>query len=428
MRISWWYASISLITSVFLMHTGLHLLQWYHLQNAPVPPELQNLATAEAIEKMRMVTRYKFARIFLQNFFTSVSNLIIVGFSLIPRGWYLFERLVPADLHRYPIAKMIAFDVIYKIGLAIVNYLLLCIMFMIVAPFNTLGLIVNLGLTALVQLAFFKIHQHNRKLFLPAILAFIPTIIALVVVLQLIVFLFGSARFTLPPENMTDILGLFARNNFSSKFFVPAESGEVNASYFGVKGFEALNLYEGLFSIVTGRELLAVLSHELGHRQHFDSLKAIFIVIVLEAILVLLVWWLFRERNAKFFTDQGFKEISDEHHLDQPETTQVGNNTPNVPKGPVLAKITLATTMTSMLLETIVSPLLNYLVFWGFEYAADGYAVIMGYGTEMASSLIAISTKEPIVGLFHWLFAIFYDPHPTVPMRIRAIHAALKNH
>ena len=154
------------------------------------------------------------------------------------------------------------------------------------------------------------------------------------------------------------------------------------------------------------RELLAVLSHEIGHLKHkknaMDYCKYVFFVLLLVGFWVMLAFPEMAPQESVFFDwiNRSFNTTVPNYYI-----------------------------VLSMILG-IGKPLISLLGIFGNyrqrkeEYEADREAVKNGYGEDLIATFKRMSSDELIDINPHPLMVILYHDHPTIYQRIVAIRKA----
>lgn len=401
--VTWWHGNVALITALFLLFSIVNLVEYYHILDAPVPKELDMTATAEAIEKMRLIERYFFVTNFFKTFDKYLWPLLVVAFCLIPRGWRFFKGKT-VKLEMYPIARLVLFQNIFALTLVIGRYVVISILNVSLRfpSFRDLALLIisrSLGVLVLV-----KIRQLAKHRFFTVWMMAVP--------LALVLVFFGAIagirhllpRFVLSAELESQIGELLEKAQIPLKILVPIDSSIMNAGYIGFPGFEAIVLLKGIINNCSSAEILAVMAHEIGHRRHLDLLKLLVILILSGYLRVGLYRWILGKPS--YFHSQGFPDFENDDDCR------------------FILWLNLADYTVTAIMDILHGPLLHALL-WTAEFAADTNAVQMGYGPQLIAYFVRLTTLEPIRGSYHWLYALFYNTHPTVTMRIRAINKTM---
>lgn len=170
-------------------------------------------------------------------------------------------------------------------------------------------------------------------------------------------------------------------------------SAHSNAYFVGLPWSKQIVLYDTLIDQLTIPEIVAVLAHEIGHWQLWHIPK----MMVYMNIQILFFLSLFNGflKNKLLYEAFGF-------------TTQ-----------PALVGFTLFSYLYQPILAitTFVTNLLSR----KHEYEADAYGVARGYGHELATSLIKMTTENLLYVDADWLYSAFHRSHPLLLERLLAL-------
>ena len=170
-------------------------------------------------------------------------------------------------------------------------------------------------------------------------------------------------------------------------------STKANAYFTGFGPKKRIVLYDTLIEQLTTDEVVAVLSHEMGHYKHHDTLKTMFSSIVTVGVYLYV-----------------FSLMVSSPLL--PEA--LGGTAPSF----VLSMVAFSQLLTPI--QLILDPLMNS-VSRKAEYAADRFATQYGHGEGLISGLKKLSAHALSNLTPHPAFVWFSYSHPTLAQRITAI-------
>ncbi|KAI9818095.1 MAG: hypothetical protein M1827_000720 [Pycnora praestabilis] len=196
----------------------------------------------------------------------------------------------------------------------------------------------------------------------------------------------------------TGVEGLAKRLNFPLKELYVIDgskrSAHSNAYFYGLPWKKHIVIYDTLIEKSETEEVVAVLSHELGHwsLSHTTKLFGIaqahmFYIFALFSVFI---------NNRSLYQSFGF-------HKEFP-----------IIIGFILFSDALAP------MDTVVKLLMNILS-RKFEFEADAFAVKLGYSTELARSLIKLQIQNLSTMDADWLYASYHFSHPILPERLGAL-------
>jgi len=191
------------------------------------------------------------------------------------------------------------------------------------------------------------------------------------------------------------IKALLEKSGFKSEgvYVVDASKRDarLNAYFGGLGKSKRVVLFDTLLNKLTDNELLAVLSHELGHFKHHDIYKNIAMI----GTILFIGFYLFGHLPTSLFMEIGVRE------------------TP--------AMFMLLFLLLIPVFLFIFMPLIS-LVSRQNEYAADAYAVeLHGNSHDLISALKKLVDENKSFPLSHKLTIFFYYSHPPVIERLKAL-------
>lgn len=171
-------------------------------------------------------------------------------------------------------------------------------------------------------------------------------------------------------------------------------STKANAYFTGFGPQKRIVLYDTLIDLLSTREIVAVLMHEIGHYRHHDIIRSIGGSTVQIATYFYLFALLLSLQQCS--VAMGYGEWS-------------------------FALSTVAFALLTSPLELVLSPLLNGLSRRA-EKRADDFASIAGFGAELATALKKLSSQSLTNLTPHPAYVWFHYSHPTLANRIRNIN------
>ncbi|KAL8954067.1 MAG: hypothetical protein Q9222_000124 [Ikaeria aurantiellina] len=196
----------------------------------------------------------------------------------------------------------------------------------------------------------------------------------------------------------TGVEGLAKRLEFPLKqLFVidgSKRSAHSNAYFYGLPWKKHIVIYDTLIEKSDTEEVVAVLSHELGHWSLSHTTK-LFGIAQFHMFYIFALFSVFID-NRSLYQAFGF-------HKEFP-----------IIIGFILFSEALAP------MDTIVKLLMNILS-RKFEFEADEFAVKLGYSTELAKSLIKLQIQNLSTMDADWMYASYHFSHPILPERLGAL-------
>ncbi|KAL4878503.1 peptidase family M48-domain-containing protein [Aspergillus karnatakaensis] len=171
-------------------------------------------------------------------------------------------------------------------------------------------------------------------------------------------------------------------------------SAHSNAYFYGLPWKKHIVIYDTLIEKSKPEEVVAVLSHELGHwsLSHTSKLFGIaqFHMFYIFALFSAFV------NNKSLYQSFGF-------HREQP-----------IMIGFLLFSDALAP------MDAVVKLLMNILS-RKFEFEADAFAVNLGYSEELSQSLLKLQIQNLSTMDADWIYASYHYSHPILPERLKAL-------
>ncbi|KAI4244538.1 MAG: hypothetical protein L6R40_003005 [Gallowayella cf. fulva] len=196
----------------------------------------------------------------------------------------------------------------------------------------------------------------------------------------------------------TGVEGLAKRLEFplNSLFVIDGSkrSAHSNAYFYGLPWKKHIVIYDTLIEKSETEEVVAVLSHELGHWSLSHTTK-LFGIAQFHMFYIFALFSVFIN-NGSLYQSFGF-------HTEFP-----------IIIGFILFSEALAP------MDTVVKLLMNILS-RKFEFEADEFAVKLGYSTELAKSLIKLQIQNLSTMDADWMYASYHFSHPILPERLGAL-------
>ncbi|KAI9750564.1 MAG: hypothetical protein M4579_006414 [Chaenotheca gracillima] len=197
----------------------------------------------------------------------------------------------------------------------------------------------------------------------------------------------------------TGVEKLAARLNFPLKELYVIDgskrSAHSNAYFYGLPWKKHIVIYDTLIEKSETEEVVAVLSHELGHWSLGHTTK-LFGIAQFHMFYIFALFSVFIN-NRSLYRSFGFQ-----------------NEFPII-IGFILFSDALAP------MDTVVKLLMNVLS-RKFEFEADNFAVGLGYSTQLARSLIKLQIQNLSTMDADWLYASYHYSHPILPERLGALN------
>ncbi|CAG9766508.1 unnamed protein product [Ceutorhynchus assimilis] len=182
-------------------------------------------------------------------------------------------------------------------------------------------------------------------------------------------------------------------------------SSHSNAYFYGLFNSKRIVLFDTLLAKDDGSgckddEILAVLSHELGHWSKNHTIKNLIIVQVNLFLLFTVFGTIFK--YPKLYTALGFYNTQ-----------------------PVLVGLFVVLQYVMMPYNTILSFLMTILS-RQFEFEADDFAVQLNKGVALESALLKLNKDNSGFPVHDWLYSVWHYSHPPLLQRIEALRKGIK--
>ncbi len=195
-------------------------------------------------------------------------------------------------------------------------------------------------------------------------------------------------------ELKAEIEGLLNRVGFKASGIFVADASKrdnrLNAYFGGFGKTKRVVLFDTLINKLNKNELIAVLSHELGHFKHGDIFKNIAIM----ALFLFVSFGVFGNLPQELFLELGLS--------DNPQN--------------IITLFMLLSSPFFFFLQPLVS-----LFSRSFEYKADEFASVQSSKSDMVSALLKLVNENKSFPRSHPLVIFFYYSHPPILERLRAL-------
>lgn len=200
-----------------------------------------------------------------------------------------------------------------------------------------------------------------------------------------------------PLENETlntAISSLLNKCGFKSSgvFVIDASKRDkrLNAYFGGLGGTKRVVLFDTLIEKLSQAEILAVLSHELGHFKHKDMIKNI----IMMAVIMLVFFAILGSLNASIYGATGLNESA--------------------------YSLIIFFMLYGLILEAIFMPIISAFS-RSHEFSADSFAAINTNKNDIILALKKLGSENKAFPLSHPLYSFIYDSHPTLEQRIKKL-------
>lgn len=206
--------------------------------------------------------------------------------------------------------------------------------------------------------------------------------------------LFNKMKLLEDEELKNAINSLLLKSGFKSSgiFVIDASKRDsrLNAYFGGLGKTKRVVLYDTLIQSLTKNELLAVLSHELGHFSHKDILKNIFLM----SVLIFIFFAILGNLPQSFIQALGL---------------EVGGGS-----------LVVFFLLFSPILNAFFEPLMSYFS-RSHEFGADKFAAELTNKNDIISALKKLGEKNLAFPLSHPIYSFVYHSHPTLFERINEL-------
>ncbi|KAF1815677.1 CaaX prenyl protease [Eremomyces bilateralis CBS 781.70] len=401
----------------FALENWLLYRQYKVYQQTAKPKALTDEITQETFDKSQDYSRAKARFSVISSLFNEAKSMYMLYIDIFPLGWALAGAAVAQWLPA-PFTGEITRSLIFVFGLSILDTVLglpfdyyrhfvleeaygfnkMTRGLWIVDALKGLALTVAIGTP--IGAAFLSIVHRTGSAFFYYLWLFMVAFQLLAVTLYPIVIvpMFNKLTPLAPGPLRDDVEALCRRLKFPldelSVIDGSKRSAHSNAYFSGLPWKKRIVLFDTLIEQSSGKEVEAVLAHELGHWKMGHTTR---ILLVHQAhLFYLLAAWSSFIGNRSLYAAFGFEK-------ERP--IMIGFMLFNMIYAPV---------------EVVVQLMMN-LFTRRMEYQADSFANDLGYKTDLAKSLIKLQIKNLSAMDADWLYSSFHHSHPILTERLKAI-------
>ncbi|KAF7121648.1 hypothetical protein CNMCM5793_009120 [Aspergillus hiratsukae] len=401
----------------FILEGFLSLRQYKVLQRTKPPKVLENEVSQKVFDQSQAYGRAKAKFGFISGLYGQIQNLAFIYGDVLPKLWglsgLLLTRYFPAQFQgeitqtlvfifgfnlistvlSLPISYYNTFVLEEKFGF---NKQTLKLWVMDMLKGQMLGIVLGTPIIS----AVLKIVQKTGNSFFYYLWLFgvFVQIFAITIYPIVILPLFNKLSPLEPGELKTGVEQLARKLSFPlHELYVidgSKRSAHSNAYFYGLPWKKHIVIYDTLIEKSETEEVVAVLSHELGHWSlgHTTKLFAIaqshmFYIFALFSVFV---------NNKSLYQSFGF-------HQEMP-----------IMIGFLLFSDALAP------MDAVVKLLMNILS-RKFEFEADAFAVKLGYSEQLAASLLKLQIQNLSTMDADWMYASYHYSHPILSERLKAL-------
>ncbi|KAI9671570.1 MAG: hypothetical protein M1817_003622 [Caeruleum heppii] len=413
----WKTLIVSFSLGQYFFESFLSLRQYSVLQQKKPPKALEGEVSQDVFDKSQAYGRAKAQFGFVSSLYAQLQNLAVIYGDVLPKLWSLsgvwLERLAPARFQG-EIAHTLIFFFTFNLITTILN--------LPTSIYSTFVLEEKFGFNKQTPRLFVTDFLKGQALM---VIFGTPLLSAFLAIVQktgngffYYLFLFGIGvqifAITIYPIAIlplfnklsplekgplkTGVEALAARLKFPlSELHVidgSKRSAHSNAYFYGLPWKKHIVIYDTLIEKSETEEVVAVLSHELGHWSLSHTTK-LFGIAQFHMFYIFALFSVFIN-NRSLYQSFGF-------HKEFP-----------IIIGFILFSDALAP------MDTVVKLLMNILS-RQFEFEADAFAVRLGYSTELARSLIKLQVQNLSTMNADWLYASYHFSHPILSERLDAL-------
>ncbi|KAI4201077.1 MAG: hypothetical protein LQ350_003506 [Teloschistes chrysophthalmus] len=395
----------------------LSLRQYKILQQTKPPKALEGEIKQETFDKSQAYGRAKSQFGFVASLYSQVQNFGTIYYDILPKLW----DLTGIWLHRYS-HKSFTGEIVHTLIFFFTYNLITTIINLPISYYSTFvleekygfnkstvrlwvtdllkGQALGIALGAPLLSAFLAIVQRTGDIFFYYLFLFgiVVQLFAITIYPIAILPLFNKLSPLEEGELKTGVEALAKRLNFPLKELCVIDgskrSAHSNAYFYGLPWKKHIVIYDTLIEKSESEEVVAVLSHELGHWSLSHTTK-LFGIAQFHMFYIFALFSVFI-KNRSLYQSFGF-------HKEFP-----------IIIGFILFSEALAP------MDTVVKLLMNILS-RKFEFEADEFAVKLGYSTELARSLIKLQIQNLSTMDADWMYASYHFSHPILPERLGAL-------
>ncbi|KAL9587372.1 MAG: hypothetical protein Q9212_000299 [Teloschistes hypoglaucus] len=395
----------------------LSLRQYKILQQTKPPKALEGEIKQETFDKSQAYGRAKSQFGFVASLYSQVQNFGTIYYDILPQLW----DLTGIWLHRYS-PKSFTGEIVHTLIFFFTYNLITTIINLPISYYSTFvledkygfnkstvrlwvtdllkGQALGIALGAPLLSAFLAIVQRTGDIFFYYLFLFgiVVQLFAITIYPIAILPLFNKLSPLEEGQLKTGVEELAKRLNFPLKELCVIDgskrSAHSNAYFYGLPWKKHIVIYDTLIEKSETEEVVAVLSHELGHWSLSHTTK-LFGIAQFHMFYIFALFSVFI-KNRSLYQSFGF-------HKEFP-----------IIIGFILFSEALAP------MDTVVKLLMNILS-RKFEFEADEFAVKLGYSTELARSLIKLQIQNLSTMDADWMYASYHFSHPILPERLGAL-------
>ncbi|KAF7160583.1 hypothetical protein CNMCM5623_006204 [Aspergillus felis] len=401
----------------FILEGFLSLRQYKVLQRTKPPKVLENEVSQKVFDQSQAYGRAKAKFGFISGLYGQVQNLAFIYGDVLPKLWGL-SGLLLARYFPSPFQGEISQTLLFIFGFNLIS----TVLSLPISYYNTFvleekfgfnkqtlklwvtdmlkGQMLGIVLGTPIISAVLKIVQKTGNSFFYYLWLFgvFVQIFAITIYPIVILPLFNKLSPLEPGALKTGVESLARKLNFPlHELYVidgSKRSAHSNAYFYGLPWKKHIVIYDTLIEKSETEEVVAVLSHELGHWSlgHTTKLFAIaqshmFYIFALFSVFV---------NNKSLYQSFGF-------HQEMP-----------IMIGFLLFSDALAP------MDAVVKLLMNILS-RKFEFEADAFAVKLGYSEQLAASLLKLQIQNLSTMDADWMYASYHYSHPILSERLKAL-------
>ncbi|KAL1958752.1 hypothetical protein VTO42DRAFT_3871 [Malbranchea cinnamomea] len=401
----------------FILEGFLSLRQYKVLQRTKPPKVLEGEVSQEVFDKSQAYGRAKAKFNFISGLYGQIQNLGFIYYDVLPKLWgltgvwltrYLPERFSGEISHT--LLFFFTFNIITTVLSLPVSYYNT---FVLEEKFGFNKQTVKLWITDMLKgqmlgivlgtpiiSAILKIVQKTGTSFFYYLWLFgvFVQLFAITIYPIAILPLFNKLSPLESGELKTSVENLASKLRFPLKELYVIDgskrSAHSNAYFYGLPWKKHIVIYDTLIEKSEPEEVVAVLSHELGHWSLSHTTK-------LFGIAQFHMFYIFALFSA-FINNRSLYEAFGFHN-EQPI---------------MIGFLLFSDALTPM--DSVVKLLMNILS-RKFEFEADAFAVKLGYSAELARSLLKLQIQNLSTMDADWMYASYHYSHPILPERLGAL-------
>ncbi|KAI9841207.1 MAG: hypothetical protein M1837_000934 [Sclerophora amabilis] len=401
----------------YVFESYLSLRQYKVLQQKKPPKTLEGEVSQDVFDKSQAYGRAKAKYGFVSSLYGQVQNLVVIYGDVLPKLWALsgvwLARYAPAGFTGEITQTLIFFFTFNVITTVLSLPTSIYSTFVLEEKFGFNKQTPKLFITDLLKgqalmvvfgapllSAFLAIIQKSGNSFFYYLWLFGIGVQMFTITIYPIVILplFNKLSPLEEGSLKTGVEKLAANLNFPLKELYVIDgskrSAHSNAYFYGLPWKKHIVIYDTLIEKSETEEVVAVLSHELGHWSLSHTTK-LFGIAQFHMFYIFALFSVFIN-NRSLYQSFGF-------HKEFPI---------------IIGFILFSDALSPM--DTVVKLLMNVLS-RKFEFEADAFAVSLGFSTELARSLIKLQIQNLSTMDADWLYASYHYSHPILPERLGAL-------